>query len=180
MSEIDSERIFTNRAMSALLDRAVEVAELGVLDPRLEGLASEGMESREGALVLHRNARQNSHLFKADDLTGSEAAINELHLDDYFNGQEWPIQCVGQGILLARRIFEDSREITTNTIEAVIAVQAGMADGILPSATFRFYCLRPDDRWLADDIELYGEAILTIQSPSPVDPSARPSTPKLQ
>ena len=163
LSQASSEKMSSNRPMSAYLNQAIEIARLSSLDPRLEGLVEAGLEECEGVIVFRRNLQRNIHLLKPDDPTDSEAAINEVPLDYYFQGPDWAIKCVSQGILLAREVLAASRRLTAATVETVIAVNKGGSDH-LPSSTFRFYCLRAGDRWLADDIELYDEAILTIQS----------------
>jgi len=152
-----------NTPMSAFLDQAIEIASLSQLDSRLVELVQAGLEISNGALVLRRNLLRNIHLLNIGDPTGSEAATNEVHLDEYVQESNWAVECVSQGILLARGVLTASRKHTATPVEAVIAVDEGGPDH-LPSSTFRFYCLRVGDRWLADDIELYREAILSIQS----------------
>ncbi len=85
-----------NEPMRRYLHRAHEIASTDQLNPDLTKTKTidDGLVLHNGAVILSAGLTGNMHLFDRANLTGSEAALNELRLDKYFNGEAWISRCV--------------------------------------------------------------------------------------
>lgn len=133
------------------------------LEPAADLFLGEGLMTHHGAAFLASGLRRNAHLLRADDLTGSQAAINAIHLDRIGDGAHWATACVDQGIQFARHILQLIEPASRHAVVFVISVNDGTV-GTPRSSVFRFYQEWPgESAWLADDLELYPEAVLRLR-----------------
>ncbi|MHB1837545.1 MAG: hypothetical protein ACYCXW_21580, partial [Solirubrobacteraceae bacterium] len=125
--------------------------------PLAAGLAAtlrEGFVNRDGLVVLRRYAESADRARGHDDATGVEALANHVHVED-----ELP---------------DATRdELLTQTWRFAVVLAAALGDaypddefvvivGVSDSCTVRFHKLRSAERWLAEDIESYQEAVLSL------------------
>lgn len=123
----------------------------------------DGVTTRSGAAFLTSGLRRNAHLFRADDLTGSQAAINAIHLDQFVHGDRWAAECVRLGVQLARGILDRVDPDERQGLEFVISA-ADRSPGTLRCSVVRFYQHWPEEPpWLAEDLDVYIEAVLRLR-----------------
>ena len=147
----------TNAAMRAYL-RRVDERDVPLLPPALEAVLAPGLTLDGDALVL-AIAREKVHPPPESfpDLTGYEAFVNHVHIDDHLDGG---LASDSSALLTHGLAF-------TRRLEALLSREARPTELVLSvdemSASVRFYTWRPDQPYLADDLEGYrDEAILVI------------------
>ena len=147
---------------------AEAVVASGRLEPPLAALLTAGVRAYNGGVYFKTNLRELPHVTRgALGRTCHEALVNRVHLDDLVgtSGRDWPVRCVGQGLLLGRRVIAEAALVTGTPIEVVISVDPG-DETCAPSSTFRFYGRR-DDPWLIEDLDRYGEPVLVLRGSRP-------------
>ncbi len=157
-----------NSSMRPIRNAAEAVVATGRLAPSLAALMGGGVRAYNGGVYFKATLRANPQLRAAGlGRTGHEALINKLHLADMLApcGPDWPARCVGQGILLGRRVVAEAALVTGTPVDVVISVDPG-DDEYASSATFRFYGRR-DDPWITDDLDAYGEPVLVLRGSRP-------------
>jgi hypothetical protein len=162
-----------NEPMRSLWVGAEPLVATGELHADLIELLDAGLTAVDGGVFFTRELRANGHLRAGDtDLTGQEALINKLHLDDLVDvgGDGWPVICVAQGVLLAGRVFDCAAELSPLPIDVVVSVDSGgprqVGDDVIetyPSSTFRFFVHREGQPWLSEDLGGFTEAVALLQ-----------------
>jgi hypothetical protein len=151
-------------SMRPIRSAAEAVVAAGRLEPPLAKLLSAGVRAYNGGVYFKANLRTLPLLTPGTlDRTCHEALVNKLHLDDLVgtSGRDWPARCVGQGLLLGRRVLAEAAMVTGTSIDVVISVDPG-DETCAPSSTFRFYGRRGDP-WLTGDLDAYGEPVLVLR-----------------
>lgn len=162
-----------NEPMRSLWAAAQPLVALGDLHGDLIELLDAGLTVVDGGVFFTRELQGNGHLRVGDtDLTGQEALINKLHLDDLVDVSDagWPAVCVAQGVLLAARVFDLAAALTPSPIDVVVSVDSAsfrqIGDEIMetyPSSTFRFFVHREGQLWLSEDLDGFTEAVAVLQ-----------------
>lgn len=155
-------------SMRPIRQAAQAVVAAGRLDPSLTALLAAGVRAYNGGVYFKTNLRANPALsMRALGRTCHEALINKVHLDDLLgtSGRDWPARCVGQGLLLGRRVLTEAAMVTGTPIDVVISVDLG-DEACAPSSVFRFYGRR-EDPWLTDDLDAFGEPVLVLRGSRP-------------
>jgi len=141
-----------NALMKPHLDRAA-VAD-GALHRNLRSLLDAGFVERDEVVVFRALADRptNARFDGFPDLTGYECFVNGASLDQFVDRD-----FLLQGLRLMEA-FE--REWTSAFADRpVVAILGGAG----PSTTFRFHLSRPDQSWLADDLEGYRQPMLKLE-----------------
>jgi hypothetical protein len=150
----------TNSKMEVLYD---EIREENLDDPRalperLLTLLNEGFVEEEQCVFLGP-LKQAAQVQRLDfpDRTGYECFVNHVHVEEYLgNGGLPPLELLGCGIALARELKERlSRLHGTKRFRIIIA-----SDG--SSCTVRFHTVRPDEEWVAKDLNGSKEEAIAI------------------
>ena len=138
-----------NEPMRSIRAQAQPLIAAGALDESLSALLHAGFSVAGDGVFFTRELELNGHLRTAGlDLTGEEALINRLHLDDLVDTGKagWAVDCLVQGVLLAGRVFEAVAALTSLPIDVVVSVDLGGrregGDQVIesyPSSTFRFF-----------------------------------------
>lgn len=169
-----------NAAMRPIWARSQRTVDTGQLHESLQALLADGLVLIDGGLFFAKLlGRSGARVDDGGDLTGAEAGVNKLHLDDNIvnlNLEGWAEYCVGQGVLLGRAVFKAAAALTAAPVDVLISADLGdpvqVADHILnacPSSTFRFYGRRPNNPWTTDDLEGIVHPVARLRlDPSPV------------
>lgn len=152
-----------NRAMRRYVERVagVELPVRLLADPRIAAaFAATPLVTPDEALVLpwtpNWKALPRRPLM---DLTGYEAFVNHLHLDSLILDEaDTPHLQLKLALMLGQQLA--TRLGDDNPVTVIVSVNGA-------NATVRMHKTRPDERWVADDLEGYEEGILTIEEPSP-------------
>jgi hypothetical protein len=127
----------------------------GELISGLQELIDAGLTLTEGGVYFTKFFAGNSHTDSSSlGRTGDEALVKRLHLEDYLDTDppDWATRCIAQGVLPGRNVLTHAAELTPMRIDVVLSADLGGVNSY-PSATFRFYGHRPDDRWMIDDVD---------------------------
>lgn len=92
-----------NEPMRSLWPAAQPLIASGALHADLVELLDAGLTAIDGGLFFTRDLQTNGHLRAGDsDLTGQEALVNKLHLDDVADVGDagWPAVCVARARFL--------------------------------------------------------------------------------
>ena len=163
-----------NGPMRSIRAEAETLIAVGQLHAYLSELLDAGLTAVDGGVFFTRELRSNGHLKTGDtDLTGQEALINKLHLDDLVDVDSagWSAICVAQGVLLAERVFDIAAAMTPLPIDVVVSVDLGgprkVGDAIIesyPSSTFRFFVHREGQPWISkNDLDGFTEPVALLQ-----------------
>ena len=140
--------------MRTIWAQAEPVMATGQLHGSLQKLIDVGLVAVDGGLFFAALRRTGHRVADIHDLTGEEAGVNKLYLDDIVDTDidGWAAYCVGQGVLLGRAVVEAAARFTRRPIDVLISADFGapiqVGDQVLdscPSSTFRFYCRRVDN-----------------------------------
>lgn len=125
-----------------------------LLAPGLKGIVDNGFEDRDGCCVLHAlSAHAKTPRACFVDCTSYECFVNSLHVEDY--SSESPF---AQALLLVGEILHKWRiEQPANCLVAIVT-----ADEL--SVVAKFHVKRHGEQWLSDDIERYGNPVMSIDS----------------
>jgi hypothetical protein len=93
------------------------------------------------------------------DRTGREAFVNKLHVDDYITGDADVLfeQSAAAALHLARRLGEEQPRRRFRVHLTV--------DPELPTATLRFFAVRPGEPWGSDDPDDSPLEVLLVDTP---------------
>jgi hypothetical protein len=122
---------------------------------RSKALAPSVFAVVDGSVLLKQEYERARHVKLTDfpDRTGFECFVNHLHLP--FSGtKESLLSCLGYAIALQRGLtsFEDRK------FQVIVSITKG-------ECTVRFHELRPNESWIAKDLEGYAsESILLLTS----------------
>jgi hypothetical protein len=153
-----------NDPMRALRESAEGIIRTGRLSGWLPSLLTDGLIVIDDGVYFSAALKSNSHLPKSQmGKTAHEVLVNKVHLDEVVDvrSEGWEVECVGQGVTLARRVLAAAQLLTSFPIDVVISVDQ---TGEFPSSTFRFYVHRPDDQWMNDDLNGFSEAVLIVSA----------------
>lgn len=161
-----------NEPMRSLRAAADGLIAAGELHPDLIELLNAGLTAADGGIYFTSYLQGNGHLLGVGDLTGQQALINKLHLDDFVDvGRAgWEVICVAQGVLLARRVIDSAAALSPLPVDVVISVDSGgpwqVGDSVfetIPSSTFRFFVHRDDEPWMSEDLDGYSKPMALLQ-----------------
>jgi hypothetical protein len=132
----------------------------GHLARELRVILDGGLVYRDGCLLLESQSAMaepyNSERFH--DETGYESFVNHVHLEDF-------LPSAGACYLLAQALaFADALSVAkadAGISEPLEFILAGDDDGM----NVRFHVYREGQRWLADDLDEYEEAVAAISLP---------------
>lgn len=144
-----------NRRLS-LFSGALESWSSVALHPSLKLIAKKGFIQRNGCFLLAAAAdgRTNATASDFEDRTGYECFINHIHIDDYV--KEAP---AAQAFCFVFAVLSRWRQQWRfGTLNSIVA----FADR--SSSVVRFHYKRPNESWLAQDLNGYEEAILELPS----------------
>lgn len=141
-----------NTPMKELL---ASVAVLPPTHPALAAIIDEGLEVRGGCYFLAALLRKTTSVSRSNfiDCTGYECFVNSIHIEDYDDKAPLPqaIQFV-LGVFAAWHTWRH-----TSSLVAIIGVNES-------SVVVKFHAKRPTERWLCDDIELYDDPTMSVES----------------
>ena len=138
--------------------------------PVPEGLGrvmDDGFEAIDGCIVLRSLASSRrsalEHLKSSDDETGVEAAINEIHLEDFVSVETPFVELVQLGndfgFALGKRLVDQG---IVGPFRVIIAASPAGADSRRDSCTVRFHRVRSNQSWLSNDLENYREEAIGV------------------
>lgn len=162
-----------NQQMVPIWADAQRVVDNDELDVRLHGLAEAGIVALGGAVVFAAKVAPGWRPAKGESLTGVEAGLNKVFLDELVDTdqQGWAASCIGQGVLLANRVFHLAALATGLPIDVALSADLGGPVAVngstfdtFPSSTFRFYVRRDDDPWMSEDLEGFDQPVALIRS----------------
>ena len=128
-------------------------------------LINAGLTLTEGGVYFTKFLAENSHTDRSSlRRTGDEALVNKLHLEDYLDTDppDWATRCIAQGVLLGRQVLTRAATLTPMPIDVVLSADLGGVNSH-PSATFRFYRHRPDDRGITDDVDRASQPVAILR-----------------
>lgn len=139
--------------LDPFLDTPERVREL---DPRLAALLDGGFEDHGGCVVLacFTDSARRTSVAAFGDETGFEAFVNHVHIEDELRGT-MESDALRQAVLYARRLCH---ELTVAYPDDAFEIVVAVSD----SCTVRFHKVRSPQSWLAEDIESYEEAVMTL------------------
>lgn len=131
-------------------------------------LVEEGFERRSGMILLRSLALSRGtaleDLKRTDDETGIEAAINEIHIEDFVDTKIPCFELARLGcdfaFFLARKVQQVHQDIPLRVI--VSANPAGLADNVRDTCVVRFHQRREHQVWLNEDLESYREEAIEV------------------
>jgi hypothetical protein len=128
-----------------------------------------GLSEVAGCVVLSFFA-ESAHQFSINqygDETGFEAFINHIHIEDEVPATMGPPELLRQAVMFAACVADRlQRAYPDDAFEIIIAC----AD----SYVVRFHKVRPDQSWLANDLESYDEPIMRVRIPGRRSPETSP------
>ncbi len=129
------------------------------LEPRLEAILTDGIVKLEDCIFFRAFVPENFDIDLAIqssyDRTELECLINHIHVDDYLDQPPKSLYTLlEQGIRFASNL----QVLLAKTCQAII-ILAFTLDPIV-DCNIRFHKKRPEEKWLADEIERYDEALL--------------------
>jgi hypothetical protein len=154
-----------NPAMREIRQEAEALIAVGELTSGLQELIDAGLTQTDGGVYFTKFVAGNSHMDQTSlGQTGHEALVNKLHLEDYLDTDppDWATRCVAQGVLLGRQVLTRAAKLTPMPIDVVLSADLGGVNSY-PSATFRFYGHRPDDRWTTDDVDRFRQPVAILR-----------------
>jgi len=162
-----------NTLMAPLWAEAHLSIDREVLHPRLAELVEAEVVVLGGAVVFAKRARPNYRPAVGESLTGVEASVNKVYLDELVDtGQPgWAAKCIVQGVLLADRVLRMCASVTDLPVDVVLSADLGGSEVVgddvietIPSSTFRFYVRRGDDPWMSDDLDGFNQPVAVIRA----------------
>lgn len=146
-----------NRQMEFKL--AAMERECKLFPPDLLELILQGFYMKDGCFFLTEleKRKTNATLSNFQDKTGYECFINSLHIDDYVQDHYLEYSC-----LFVNEIFNSWKK--SGLEKAIVAIVSIDELG----AVVKIHLARNNEKWLGDDLDLYEEAIFTIDSFSSV------------
>ncbi|AOB31662.1 hypothetical protein AKI39_14640 [Bordetella sp. H567] len=131
------------------------VAVLPQIHPALTAIIDEGFDVRAGCYFLAALLRKATNVSRSSfiDCTGYECFVNSIHIEDY--DDQAPL---AQAVQFISRVFSGWRTWTyTSSLVAIVG-------GNESSVVVKFHAKRPTERWLSDDIELYDDPTMSVES----------------
>ena len=125
------------------------------IDSKLAAIADSGIVAVDDVFFLHELAKAKTNAKKENfpDKTGYECFINHVHIEDYvadnFAGHAWSFA--------ARTLKKWTDEKFNGQFVAIISSDE-------ESTTVRFHHKRPNESWLANDLDGFEQAVLEISS----------------
>ena len=158
-----------NKEMLALLggDPAfTESSSVPIPDALNRALAA-GFEDINGCIVLSSLASCRSSALESlkgnDNETGIEAAINEIHMEDFIPVETPFFELVRLGndfgFALGKRLVDTG---IVERFRVIIGAMPVGSSSMRNSCTVRFHKLRRDQSWLNDDLESYQKEAIGV------------------
>jgi len=136
------------------------------LEEELAALAGEALLETSHGVVLRPLAQAKWEPGAFPDETGYEAYANKIHIADFLSTPDrGPAYVVAQGILYAEALRERLK-VRDENFCIILSLDPDSVD-----VTVRFHMVRPEQQWLADDMNGYAEGIIAWQSKPSADPS---------
>jgi hypothetical protein len=147
-----------NRAMRQLLADGAALRSADVLPRRLAEILHDGINLVDDCLVLGKSdaiPRLDSVRDAVRDKTGYECFVNHIHLKEVGDSAAG----LRQAVAFSTRVALEAVRVAPNRSLRFIISRNG------EDWTVRFHTLRPDESWVSDDLEGYGEeAVLVFDS----------------
>ena len=168
-----------NESMRPIWAEAQTTVDAGHLDESLQAKLVDGLELSDGGLLFATHLRKTSLRRNPNDLTGWEADVNKVCLDELVDTDlpGWAGYCVGQGALLGRAVLEAAAGLTSMPVDVLISADLGdptrVGDEMLsayPSSTFRFYRYRPDNLWTTEELAGMMQPVARLRFEAPTAP----------
>ena len=121
----------------------------------LKAIADDGFVQKEGCYILNALSSGFTNVKRESfpDCTGYECFVNSVHVEDHDDKE--PLM---QAILFVKQVFSVWNTSTQNlTLIAIVS-----ADEF--SVVAKFHVSRPTEQWLSDNIEGYGDPIMSVNS----------------
>ncbi len=147
-----------NRRMAALQPPSVDALPVGRdLDAGLAAVLDDGFEQVAGCVVFSRFADSARRIGVAQcgDETGFEAFVNHVHVEDELPAASPSDLLEEAGLFVSRLADQLKRAYPDEPFVVILAVS--------DSCTVRFHKVRTGQSWLADDIEDYDEAVMSLR-----------------
>jgi hypothetical protein len=131
-------------------------------------LVEEGVERMSGMIFLRSLASSRGssleYMKRTDDETGIEAAISEIHVEDFLDTQLSSVELARLGcdfaFFLAKKVQQVHPEIPLRVI--VSAIPAGTLDNVRDTCVVRFHQRREHQVWLNENLESYREEAIEV------------------
>ena len=154
-----------NEPMRPLRASAQEVIDTAWLMPELQHLLDAGLcVDNEG--VYFTSTLANSAHLRTPSLgqTRHELLVNTLHLAELIDSPfaDWDTYCVGQGVLLARRVLSCVARLTQLPVLVSLSVEGGSTEE-RPPVTFSFFVSRAADPLLSEDLDAFEQPMLVLR-----------------
>jgi len=141
-----------NLAMKRLIATAVLKVPL---HPELNAIAKAGFDTSEGCYFLTALLDTVAHMNKASfhDRTGYECFANSVHIEDYVEKG-----ALSQALQFVAAVFSEwtSKGLPIKLVAIISADE--------PSVVVKFHVKRAFEEWLSEDVEDYGDSIVSIES----------------
>lgn len=144
--------------LSVLLERSSLAA-----FPKLADLVGEIQFLQDRGMVRVRDS-YSANDQPVDDPTGIECLNNRWHIEDLVpDDYQTPRGLAEAGIAFAIALLEKAKPAVMNDVlRAIVSVQEKSDDNPFQSCTVRLHILRPENPWLADDLDGYREEALLV------------------
>jgi len=153
-----------NRKMKATL-RVADPAEFSRgerLSEKLSQVLAQGFSVLDGAVVFTslRKIAGSLDVKNFPDLTGFECFVNHIHVEDELDGPvDSRTRLLRQAIAFAVAVNNQLHSLFPGKAFRVIVAASGSGSGV------RFHAVRPEEEWLASDLDGYEEeAVLVLES----------------
>jgi len=155
----------SNRTMSELLAGNPGAAEVDV-PSQFRLLVAGGVKQVEGCFFLRSlfNYDYATALAQFKDETGYECAVNSVHIEDYLarGSAREPVALALTGRACAHFLAAELRLFGSELPEPMRFRVIVSVDGT--SSTIRFHAIRPEQSWLVNNLDAYGEGVLVMDS----------------
>jgi hypothetical protein len=128
------------------------------LNPGLQRLLDSPVAERDGCVLLSAvvPTSTNASIASLGSRTAYECFVNAFHVDRYLDGELEGEALTLQAVALADRLF--AKLAARGRIRVIASFNED-------DATLRFHRIRPDESWLAHDLEGYlDEALLVLET----------------
>ena len=141
--------------------RAVEAA----LGTKLPALLDSSLVEEDGCVFLEQLRTRVPTVKLADfkNRTAFECYVNHIHVEDYSeNGGFLPLPMLGYGMAVAQELRDRlAKEKAGRHFHVIVNFDGDHCD-------VRFHTVRPDEEWLAPDLEEYPQEALAVLDTTPM------------
>ena len=157
----------TNQRMEALYQqvRQDNLDDPKTLSQKLQALLDSSLVEEDGCVFLEQLRTRVPTVKLADfkNRTAFECYVNHIHVEDYSeNGGFLPLPMLGYGMAVAQDLRDRlAKEKAGRHFHVIVNFDGDHCD-------VRFHTVRPDEEWLAPDLEEYPQEALAVLDTTPM------------